>query len=388
MPPVRSRRIRRKGNAVEILGDQVPSEARRFRESRIAQVLTSSKVHSHRTALFTTGLPILQIALNVEIMTQNLHALLGDGDLDAPSPEVVHANLVAYKQGNRGLIRYDVAGGDKEMGEVVLGKLFPDPSQADRVNDIMRALWSDVFARHQGLEVPRPLGCVPELAMLILLPQEGRPLDEAIAADPSRRNMELVAAWLQALHSARLDLTRRVDLEKELVNLRAWSALIAHRHASEELRARRLVQLLRSTAREISLEDASPIHKDFHYQHIFVGRGRLGVIDFDEVRLGDPNFDVGHFCAHLHLLACRNPDLSPETAAELQRSFLDAYEGFGTWRRDRRLPFFLAYTCLKVAKQLSTTRGVRPRPEGPEELRQLQVMLGVGIDALEGRTLS
>jgi aminoglycoside phosphotransferase (APT) family kinase protein len=269
----------------------------------------------------------------------------------------------------------------------VLGKLFPDPSQADRVNEITRALWADVFARHEGLEVPRPLGCVPELAMLVLLPQEGRPLDEAIAADPSARHMELVAAWLQALHSARLDLSRRFDLEKELVNLRAWSAVIGHRHASEELQARRLVHLLQSTAREIVLEDGAPIHKDFHYQHIFVGRG-LGVIDFDEVRLGDPNFDVGHFCAHLHLLGARQPDLTPEATAALERIFLEAYGGLGTWVRDRRLPFFFAYTCLKIAKQLSTTRGVRPRPEGPEELRQLKVMLGAGIDALEGRTLS
>jgi aminoglycoside phosphotransferase (APT) family kinase protein len=372
---------------MEILGDQVPSEARRFRESRIAEVLTSSKVHSHRTALFTTGLPILQIALNVEIMTQNLRALLATNGAHGPAPRVVHANLVAYKQGNRGLIRYDVSGADRELGGIVLGKLFPDPSQAERVYDVTRVLWADVFARHEGLDVPRPLGCVPELAMLVLLPQEGRLLDEAVAADASPRYMELVAAWLQTLHSAHLDLPRRFDLAKELVNLRAWSALIAHRHPNEEPRARGLAELLHSTAREIALEDTSPIHKDFHYQHIYVGRG-LGVIDFDEVRLGDPNFDVGHFCAHLHLLAARSTRLGPEAAAELQRSFLDAYERFGSWVRDSRLPFFFAYTCLKIAKQLSTTRGVRPRPEGPEELRQLKLMLGAGIDALEARELS
>ena len=372
---------------MEILGEQVSSEAGRFRESRIAQVLTSSKVHSHRTALFTTGLPILQIALNVDIMTQNLHGLVGASARDGAGLQVVHANLVAYKQGNRGLIRYDVVGGEPELGSVVLGKLFPDPSHADRVLDIMRALWADVFARHEGLDVPRPLGCVPELAMLLVLPQHGMPLDEAIAADPSPRYMELVAAWLQVLHSARLDLSRRFDLHKELVNLRAWSAVIAHRHPDEEGRARRLVSLLESTAPEVSLANDSPIHKDFHHQHIFVGRG-LGVIDFDEVRLGDPTFDVAHFCAHLHLLACRHPQLGSETADELRRHFLDAYGRFGTWVRDRRLPFFFAYTCLKIAKQLSTTRGVRPRPEGAEELRQLRLMLGAGIDALEDRVPS
>ena len=369
---------------MEIVGDQMPSEARRFRESRIAQVLTSSKVHRHRSALFTTGLPILQVALNVEIMTGNLRPLVAALDHSTAVPEVTHANLVAYKQGNRGLIRYDVAGAGPEAGAVVLGKLYPDPSQAVRVNEIMGALWSEVFARHAGLEVPRPLGCVPELAMLVLLPQEGRPLDEVIADERSFDYMELVAAWLNALHSARFDLDRRFDIEKELVNLRAWSALITHRHPSEEAQAHKLVRLLQHAAPGLSLEERSPIHKDFHYQHIFVGRS-LGVIDFDEVRLGDRNFDVAHFCAHLHLLASRTPEITPETAAALQDHFLSAYERFAGWTQDQRLPFFLAYTCLKIGKQLSTTRGVRPRPEGDEELRQLRIMLSAGIDALEGR---
>jgi hypothetical protein len=372
--------------AVEIVGDQMPSEARRFRESRIAQVLTSSKVHRHRSALFTTGLPILQVALNVEIMTSNLRPLVAALNHSSSAPEVTHANLVAYKQGNRGLIRYDVSGAGREAGPVVLGKLYPDPSQAARVDGIMQELWFQVFAHPDRLEVPRPLGCVPELAMLVLLPQEGRALDEVIAGEQSYEYMELVAAWLHALHSARIDLDRHLDIEKELVNLRAWSALITHRHPDEEPQARKLVDLLQDAARGVALDDSSPIHKDFHYQHIFVGRN-LGVIDFDEVRLGDRNFDVGHFCAHLRLLSCRVPEVTAQTASSLQEHFLSSYERVAGWSRDIRLPFFFAYTCLKVAKQLSTTRGVRPRPEGKEELRQLQVMLAAGIDALEGRAL-
>jgi hypothetical protein len=371
---------------MESLGDPAPSEAKRFRESRIAQVMTSSKVHKHRTALFTTGLPILQVALNLEVMTANLRPLLLALNHSSSKPEVAHANLVAYKQGNRGLIRYDLVGAPSEAGPVVLGKLFPDPERAARVHEIMRSLWTDVFSRRDGLEIPRPLGCVPELAMLVLLPLEGRFLDEVITDQRAPEYMDLAAAWLQALHSAKMNLDRRFDLDRELVNLRAWTALIDRRHPDEKPRAHRLMELLRELAGNLRLVLDAPMHKDFHYQHVFVGAG-LGVIDFDEVRHGDPNFDVAHFCAHLQLLSCRTPELDRETTEALQDRFLGSYGRYAGWTRDDRLAFFYAYTCLKIAKQLSTTRGVRPRPEGAEEFRQVQAMLQAGIDALEGRSL-
>ena len=43
------------------------------------------------------------------------------------------------------------------------------------------------------------------------------------------------------------------------------------------------------------------------------------------------------------------------------------------------LSWFAAYTCLKIAKQLCTTRGVRPRPDGDEQRRQVAVMLAQGL---------
>jgi hypothetical protein len=345
-------------------------------------MLTSSRIAEHPSALFTTGLPILQVALNPSVMTKNFEAFLTAGNGWSPR-EVSHANLVAYKQGNRGLIRYDLSGGS-EPDEVVLGKLYPDPGRAARVDDIMRWLWGEVFSNAGPLTVPQPLGCVPELAMLVFKPLAGQPLDSALSQRADVSTIELCARWLAALHGSSTALDRRFDLAVEVVNLEAWAALIAHRYPGFESASYDLFRALRQRSKDLALEWSSPIHKDFHYQHIFVGRS-LGVIDFDEVRLGDRNFDVAHFCAHLHLLASRTPEITPETAAALQDHFLSAYERFAGWTQDQRLPFFLAYTCLKIGKQLSTTRGVRPRPEGDEELRQLRIMLSAGIDALEGR---
>ncbi len=122
---------------------------------------------------------------------------------------------------------------------------------------------------------------------------------------------------------------------------------------------------------------ASRVHKDFHYKHVLVDGG-LRVIDFDEVRLGDPAYDVAHFCVHLRLLACRTLG-DPDGYAGLERAFLVAYTRRGGAVPIDRYAWFATYTCLKIAKQLCTTRGVRPRPDGDEVRRQVQVMLAQGL---------
>ena len=363
------------------LGGQA-SGASRLRESRVAQMMTSSRIGEHPTALFTTGLPILQIALNPGVMTQNLRAILNAGNGASSRREVTHANLVAYKQGNRGLIRYDLSGGSGS-DEVVLGKLFPDPGRAARVAEIMRWLWEDVFSGSDSLTVPQPLGCVPELAMLLFKPLPGRSLDLALAEGGGAKSLiQDCARWLAALHGSSTALDRHFDLAVEAVNLEAWAALIAHRYPDFAPASQDLFRGLRDRSMGLRLDTNAPIHKDFHYQHVFVN-GTLGVIDFDEIRWGDQNCDIAHFCAHLNLLSCRAR--GGEEFEGLENLFLSSYAEYSGWSRDERFDFFFAYTCLKIAKQLVTTRGIRPRPEGAELKRQLSATLDDGIAAMAGR---
>jgi aminoglycoside phosphotransferase (APT) family kinase protein len=106
------------------------------------------------------------------------------------------------------------------------------------------------------------------------------------------------------------------------------------------------------------------------------------VIDFDEMRYGDPAFDLAHFCANLHLLFCRrhpSSQQSPHQLATLQRAFLNAYAGQTGWVKDQRFVYFSLYTCLKIAKQLCTGRGPHPRPAGDERRRQVYRILEQGV---------
>jgi hypothetical protein len=359
-----------------------------LRETGVAQVMTSTKVDQHPTAFTATGLPILQVALNVKQMTARLAPLLGalgNGNGDHPAPAVSYARLLAYKQGNRGAIRYDVTGigaaaADGTEPDALLGKLYPQASQAQRVDAILRGLWDDAFAASPGLGMPRPVGCLPELSMLVYVPVQGMSLDEVLAGDDraaALHALERAAAWLAVLHRARLLLDRRFSLDTEVVNLQAWAALVARSWPAHGAAAARLSDDLQASAPALELRAAAPIHKDFHYKHVLVGDG-LRVIDFDEVRLGDPTYDVAHFCAHLRLLAWRL-HRDPDALRELEAAFLAAYAAGAGQPAAAPFSWFAAYTCLKIAKQLCTTRGVRPRPDGEEQRRQVGTMLAQGV---------
>jgi hypothetical protein len=349
-------------------------------ETSVARVMTSTSMDKHPTAFGVTGLPILQVALDVGQMNGHLGPMLPPIARNGYTPSVTYAKLIAYKQGNRGLIQYEVAGTRNGERGLVYGKLYPDVNQATRVYAVMRSLWDDVFRDRTDVGVPQPLGVVPELSMLIYVPAEGSFLDQVLLGDEALRYMHLAAAWLGTLHLARMPLERRFQVSGELVNLQAWAALIGHHYPAETEAATEVSRHLQECVGSLDLATDVPMHKDFHYGHIIAARG-LTIIDFDEMRLGDPNFDLAHFCANLHLLAYRKTGV-PTAFSPHQSVFLKAYARQTGWIPNRCFVFFYAYTCLKIAKQLCTRRGLRPRPEGEECARQVRLMLAQGQEAL------
>jgi hypothetical protein len=363
---------------------QPPAKKVDIRETQIALAMTSTGIHKHPTAFINTRLPVLEVALNIEKMTSLLAPLLLPLSRDGSPPTVSYAKLLAYKQGNRGLIHYEIAG--TSYGElcVIFGKLYPQVEQAQRVCDIMQVLRDDCFGDSPLLSVPSALGTLTDLSMLVYLPAEGQFLGDALGDAQALNYMDMAGEWLGTLHIHPLELERHFRLAPELVNVQAWAVLVGHKYPDMAEDALRISKHLQEHASEMQFEVDSAIHKDFHYGHIVVNGG-LKVIDFDELRLGDPNFDVAHFCANLHLLAYRINN-SPFQFSSLQSAFLRAYARTTDWVPNERFVYFYAYTCLKIAKQLCSMRGLRPRPDGDEQRRQVQLMLEQGVGSLPNAT--
>lgn len=361
-----------------------PSGGENIRETGVVNVMTSTSIHKHPTAFFNTRLPVLEVALDTAKMTAHLDPLLAALARAGQTPAVTYAKLLAYKQGNRGLIHYEVSGTEYGDTCIVYGKLYPDLGQAERVCQTMQALHDECFKASPLLGVPRALGCIAEMSMLVYVPADGELLGDVFGGDNALRYVDLAGEWLGTLHTFPLTIEKHFRLATELVNVQAWAVLVGHKYPELADAAMRIAKHLQDHASEMAFETQSPIHKDFHYGHILVGQG-LKVIDFDEMRLGDPNFDLAHFCANLHLLAYRVND-SPYQFSTLQSAFLRAYARVTDWEPNERFVYFYAYTCLKIMKQLCSMRGLRPRPEGDEQRKQVQLMLDQGIGALPNAT--
>jgi aminoglycoside phosphotransferase (APT) family kinase protein len=331
--------------------------------------------------------PALWSALNAEIMNADLTPMLGDVCSDTSSRIVHRAKLLAYKPGKRGVIRYDLDQIECQKYFSVYGKLYPEPHLSERAYKVMRTLYDEVFYEATDLGVPMPIGVIPNLSMLIYVPAEGKLLGDYIAkrdldGPEVMRAMELSGKWLAQLHTHQFPLEKEFKVENEIDSIREWVEIISKKYPDERKAASHIADYLVQRTTELDFSVHVPIHKDFHYEHVLMEEN-LKVFDFDEMRLGDPNFDLAHFCANFYLLAYRNQEHTAQFT-DLQNHFLDAYSGVTGWQWDEKFLFFYIYSCLKIAKQLCKFRGPRPWPEGDEQQAQVWLMIEQGLTILEG----
>jgi aminoglycoside phosphotransferase (APT) family kinase protein len=353
----------------------------------VAHLRTSSSKTKFPRVFEDKPFPALWRALNAEIMNVDLSPILNDVICSDTSSRIVHrVKLLAYKPGKRGVIRYDLDQIECQIYFSVYGKLYPQPYLCERTYQVMKTLYDEVFCDTPDLGVPRPLGFIPDLSMLVFIPAEGKLLGDYMAkreldGDEVIHAMELAGKWLAQLHTHQIPLEKEFKVENEVDNIREWTESISKKYPDETKAAKHIADYLVQKTTELDFSVHVPIHKDFHYEHILIDGG-LKVFDFDEMRLGDPNFDLAHFCANFYLLAYRNQEHTAQFT-DLQNHFLDAYSSETGWQWDEKFLFFYIYSCLKIAKQLCKLRGPRPWPEGEEQQAQVWLMLEQGLTILE-----
>lgn len=307
---------------------------------------------------------VLRKALDPDRMSRRLAPFMKD----VAASRVVAARVVGPESGERVVIAYQAVAGHQPAW---FGKVYSDPQRAERLMDLLVQL----HALDAG--VPLPLAHLPDFGMAVFATVPGRTLD--CLGEPERQSgMFAAGRWLARLHSCELVLDRRLDLPMEVHNAGEWAQLVVDFNPRSAPALAQLLERIRSLATQVEPLALVPIHKDFQYQHALFDGGRVAVIDLDEMRAGDPAFDVAHFEANLSLLAVRG-GMTRRDLARLEAAFMQGYRSGIDYEPDARHQLFHAYTCIKIAKQLVRGRGPGPAPTGQEQVRQIQLILAEGL---------
>lgn len=256
----------------------------------------------------------------------------------------VSAEIVSLKPGQRCTIAYtlQLPGARIEL----IGKLYGRPRLAARVFAWMQAL-GEVG---RPARVPRPCGLEPLLGLVLQERAHGLDLRHVVSTDCAERPLALAAGWLARLHgSSPLPDLRVKSLAHELRKLDAWTAEVAGvLTASEAARLEGVRRRLHELAATMPPRPQAMVHRDFYYAHVLWDGSEAWILDLDQLGVADPALDVAHFLAHLDNLALRTAG-SPHAYRTDAAAFLAAYAAEGGADVEAALPFYRAYTHLKLA---------------------------------------
>jgi aminoglycoside phosphotransferase (APT) family kinase protein len=296
------------------------------------------------------GLPALARALEPAAMIPLLARAAG------AAPIACSADVLAHKPGRRCTIAYELVGSAGERVQLV-GKLYRRPRLAKRVYAWSQEL-AAMAAEHRGALVPQPVAYFPELGLTLHRRVGGADLRHALAAGDASEPLARSARWLAWLHrSEPLDELRVKPLEHELAKLERWCARVAPvLPLSGRARLAQARRRLVMRAKALGPRPLATIHRDLYYAHVLWDGRATWLIDLDQLSLGDPALDVGHFLAHLDTLALRTAR-DPGAYRDEGRAFVAAYRSGGGADVEAALPLYRAYTFVKLAATEVDRRG-------------------------------
>lgn len=287
--------------------------------------------------------------------------------------------------------RLDTQGGSDQQPQMVYVKWFADAERGRNTYNDLRLIGNSL-APGTDVRVPQTLGMTVEPCVVVLDEVPGVPLtrlseDQLIHAAPH------IGRAIAHLQQCGAELSRRYVLDDELETVKKWSLEIVASGAPGSIVEQfdGIAEKLRSF---VAITTQHPdeqvvIHRDLHHEHVFVSFElesiSIGIVDFDEVRIGDPFVDLAHLAVHLRL----NDPSSFGThrgGSVLSGAVFDAITL--AWSIDSglvidpaRLEFYGGMACLKVARQRAVGFGTQPRPTGNTRWRAVERSLELA-DAL------
>jgi phosphotransferase family enzyme len=253
-------------------------------------------------------------------------------DLDVQDCEIAVAH---YPRRHRCVIRYTVRGRsrDRESSLVTFGKIS-DSAEPPTDGSVVDSLRREMAGIQPHVQIPRVVGSVPELGLVLIEGIPGRPeitplLKARVGGarrdgDSLDRAVETAGAVAARVHgcSAHPGITRSVGreiagLRDELRFLERLDSVAAG-HLSR--RFSRIIESATGTDRFVFS------HGDFTPSQILFGESQVGLIDFDNLCEAEPEMDLGQFSAYLGAAVVKAaPGGEGDLGGELRQRFLESY---------------------------------------------------------------
>lgn len=244
-------------------------------------------------------------------------------------PLAVRVRGLRYRPRRRAVFRYGVLakGPDARRSEVLFGKVLRR-SKTRRALEVAECLSANGWARRaRKVRLSLPVGST-SWGSLMYAPARGRSLRDLLVGGDSLPAPERVAGLLD-------DVTRLAEVgDGQLAGVSIRPPLETATHAADLLRrlvpgaapdVERVMDAIRAGVARDSLPSRL-VHGDLYEAQVFVEEDfSLGLIDLDDVALGDPALDAANFCAHLLALALSAPRAAGRLAAYralVRRAFL------------------------------------------------------------------
>lgn len=143
-------------------------------------------------------------------------------------------------------------------------------------------------------------------------------------ADPTPELFAALGHALASLHNSGLRRKRSWTPDGELRALGGAMSDIVMALPALAPALKTLVDRITGDRARIEFTARCPIHGNLFGDQILVESGRIGIVDWDDLCLGDPYYDVGRLIAHLIFVA-RQQGVEPARRAHLIAAMVDAY---------------------------------------------------------------
>ncbi len=241
------------------------------------------------------------------------HSLARGLDLTASEP-------AGYRPGMRCQIRYWNARGTTCYGKVAVEK---EPGRIFALHERVHAALERARSR---CRVAEPLGYVAELHLTVMAAAPGTTFHDALRGGRDLdTEVRAIARALADLHHLMVDgVDRLYDVADELELVQAWVRAVSEilPDGASVLRA--------SEARLLKHQPTAGnagaiVHRDFYDKQVLLSPSGQTFLDMDTTCRGDPELDLGNFCAELQLRGMQFEQA--ERCLALGQAFLRSYPG-------------------------------------------------------------